>query len=233
MILVALDTSEKSQVIAVLRSGQVLGEYSDGSSRSHSETLLPNLMGLLEDCGLHWEEVEVLAVTAGPGSFTGLRIALSTVKALAYVKDLPVVAVGTLAALAAPYLIRHHRVAACLDAKMGQVYGAIYGAGQGGIPKIIEAPRAWPVKDYAEKIKAQGPGVCVVGSGLAAFPQLETEVSGDPLARVQGGVLGGLAWEMYKTNDFIRGFDLSPRYLRRTKAEEDRMKREGLSAKNS
>jgi tRNA threonylcarbamoyladenosine biosynthesis protein TsaB len=121
--LVALETSTEYCSLAVSRGAQLF-EYSVHAGQRHSELALPALRELLQQAALDLESIEGIAYGAGPGSFTGLRIACGMAQGLALARNLPVAGVGTLLALAED--CGADKVIACLDARMGEVYHAAY-----------------------------------------------------------------------------------------------------------
>ena len=123
MNLLALDTSTEFCSLAVSRAGQVFERHFHAGQR-HSEMALPVLAELLSQAGLEMSSVEGVVYGSGPGSFTGLRIACGIAQGLALARDLPVVGIGTLLALAED--AGADGVIACLDARMGEVYHAVY-----------------------------------------------------------------------------------------------------------
>jgi tRNA threonylcarbamoyladenosine biosynthesis protein TsaB len=121
--LIALETSTEYCSLAVSRGAQVFGRSIHAGQR-HSELALPGLRGLLQEAGLDMEAIEGVAFGAGPGSFTGLRIACGLAQGLALARNLPVAPIGTLLALAENS--GAEKVIACLDARMGEVYHGAY-----------------------------------------------------------------------------------------------------------
>jgi tRNA threonylcarbamoyladenosine biosynthesis protein TsaB len=121
--LVALETSTEYCSLAVARGEQVF-EHSFHAGQRHSELALPALRELLRQAGLEMQAIDGVAYGAGPGSFTGLRIACGLAQGLALGRNLPTTGVGTLIALAEDS--GAHKVIACLDARMGEVYHAVY-----------------------------------------------------------------------------------------------------------
>ena len=121
--LVALETSTEYCSLAVSRGEQVYGRSFHAGQR-HSELALPVLRELLAEAGLDMQSVDGIAYGAGPGSFTGLRIACGIAQGLALARNLPVAGIGTLLALAEE--CGADKVIACLDARMGEVYHAVY-----------------------------------------------------------------------------------------------------------
>ena len=125
MNILAVDTAGRSASVALLRDDTLLYETVCNCGLTHSETLMPMVDAALKTAGLHPEDIELYAVTAGPGSFTGLRIGMSAVKGMALVHQTPCAGVSTLEALA-----RCHTgegvVVCAMDARRGQVYWAAF-----------------------------------------------------------------------------------------------------------
>src|SRR5258706_10466541 len=166
--LLALDTSPEYRSAALLR-GEELTHREAHAVQRHSELILPMIEDLLAAAGLDLEQLDGIAFGAGPGSFTGLRIACGVAQGLAFGAGLPVVPVGTLLALAeaagAP------RVVACLDARMGEIYHAAYqrnGAGwsETVMPNVCKADAA-PALEGGDWVGC-GSGFAVYGDALAA-----------------------------------------------------------------
>ena len=121
--IVALETSTEYCSLAVARAGQIF-ERSFHAGQRHSELVLPTLRELLRQAGLEMDAIDGIVYGAGPGSFTGLRIACGIAQGLALARNLPTTGIGTLLALAED--CGGDKVIACLDARMGEVYHAVY-----------------------------------------------------------------------------------------------------------
>ncbi|MBC8007002.1 MAG: tRNA (adenosine(37)-N6)-threonylcarbamoyltransferase complex dimerization subunit type 1 TsaB [Prolixibacteraceae bacterium] len=178
MNLLALDTSTEYCSVALLCDEELTYREVHAVQR-HSELILPMIEALLVESGLELGQLDGIAFGAGPGSFTGLRIACGVAQGLAFGARVPVIAVGTLAALAqeagAP------KVIACLDARMGEIYHAAYRC-DGGHWTQIAAAAVGPVQS-APLVDGEGWFGC--GSGFAVY--------GDALAEHYGGQLAGVA----------------------------------------
>ena len=125
MNILAIDTAGKTAAVAVMRDDTLLYEMASNTGLTHSETLLPMVDTALKACGLTSAQLDLYAVTNGPGSFTGLRIGLSVIKGLAQPRQIPCVGVSTMAALA--YGVNGAgTVIAAQDARRGQVYWAAF-----------------------------------------------------------------------------------------------------------
>src|SRR5882762_9800885 len=167
-LLLALDTATEMCSVALLHDG-VIDEMSEPAGQTHSERILPMIDGLLARHHVTLAGCDAIAFGAGPGSFTGLRIACGVAQGLAFGAGLPVVPVGTLLALAeaagAP------RVVTCLDARMGEIYHAAYqrnGAGwsETVAPNVCKADAA-PALEGVDWVGCGG-GFAVYGDALAA-----------------------------------------------------------------
>jgi tRNA threonylcarbamoyladenosine biosynthesis protein TsaB len=126
MKLLAVESATLSGGVALLEDDRLLGEITLNIAITHSERLMFAVDRLLADCGLAPADLDGLAVSVGPGSFTGLRVGLATVKALAMALDLPVAPVPTLDALAARLPFADAPVCPILDARKGEVYFSLY-----------------------------------------------------------------------------------------------------------
>jgi tRNA threonylcarbamoyladenosine biosynthesis protein TsaB len=166
MNLLALETSTDVGSIALWRNGDVLLRACPAGI-SHSATLLPLIVATLAEVGLDFADLDGIAFAAGPGSFTGLRVACSVAQGLAFAHDIPLLPVGTLDALAVAS--GGQRVLVALDARMGEVYfGCFEAAGAVGAIGVY-SPVAVPLPESA--------GWLACGNGWAAYPALRERLS--------------------------------------------------------
>jgi tRNA threonylcarbamoyladenosine biosynthesis protein TsaB len=128
--ILALDTSGPSLAVAVLKNEVLLAEKFLNISNQHSVNLLPVLDGLIQELDLAYNELSAVAVAVGPGSFTGIRIGVSTANTLAYGLNVPVLGISSLEALAYPYINLSTAVLALFDARGGRLYGALFKQGK-------------------------------------------------------------------------------------------------------
>jgi len=170
----ALETSTLVGGLALLDGDEVCARRGARMAGAHSKRLLAMLDGVLDDEGLRVEDLDLLVASLGPGSFTGLRIGLATLKGLAFASGVPVVGVSSLEVLAAAAAARDGLIAPVLDARKAEVYGALYRSpGDPGcplLPETVLAPGAWSrrVADAA----GDAP-VLWLGSGVALYgPEL-------------------------------------------------------------
>jgi len=218
MRILALDTSGASQSVAVLEDERCLHEIFDPRPSSHSETLLPTIQECLRVAQVSLEGLDAFAATAGPGSFTGLRIGLSSVQALSRATGKPAFGISTLLALAFPNLGGKVGVVPCLDARCGEVYAGVYsGTREAPVEKV--ADRAWPIEVFLQHL-AELPGEkLVLGNALEAYRDRFQGLAqlGQGNEAVRASHVGYLAWAIAR-----RGGAQAPlqaRYLRASEAE--------------
>ena len=167
MKILALDTATQSCSVAVTDEGSLSAELSIVKSQTHSKHLMELIHSVLEIAGFHPGDLDGLAVTIGPGSFTGLRIGISTVKGLAYALARPVVGISTLEALAWQCGQTSYLICPLLDARKGEVYGATYRFNKGQLIQKT-GPRAMVPEAVVEDIKSP----CVfIGTGARLYRQ--------------------------------------------------------------
>ena len=143
MNLLAVDTATTSCSVALFRGDRLLAEAVYAAGKTHSRHLMSMIHRMLEKCRYEPEDIGGIAVTRGPGTFTGLRIGISTVKGLASATGAPLVGVSSLAALAFPFALHDGPVVAMIDARRGEIYHKLYhGATQRGTRASVDAPEA-------------------------------------------------------------------------------------------
>ena len=228
-LLLAIETATAAAGVALLRGDAVVAARALPSERPASETLLPTLVALLAEAGVALAAIEAFAVSAGPGSFTGLRVGVATVKGLAFGSDALVVSVPTLAALALRAAPAPGPIAALLDARRGEVYAAVYDRDP------AEPPRVGPVVLRPEALAdviatlAEGAACTLIGEGVAVVADVLRARFGDQLRWVPPPVglpdpvaVGRLGARMLAAGAGFTAFALTPVYVRRAEAEVQR-----------
>jgi tRNA threonylcarbamoyladenosine biosynthesis protein TsaB len=220
-LLLGVDTATEVASWALWRGTRLLGEESAEAGRPTAEGLLPALDALLAATGNRLDDLAGFAVSIGPGSFTGLRIGVATVKGLAFAPTKPVVGVPTLTALAL-HADGPGPVVALLDARRGEVYAAGFEKDPGGVPN----PATWlpegvvPVRELAGRLPA---GCRLVGEGLAvcgdAFASADVVVLAPPYAATTARHVAALGARRFATEALSSAAPLTPRYVRRAEAE--------------
>ena len=173
MKILSIESSGHVASVALMEDGRLLGEFSLNCGLTHSQTLMPMLSHMMELCGADTAEIDAVAVSAGPGSFTGLRIGAATAKGLAMGIDCPLIAVSTLEALA------YNVVNACgayvcpiMDARRGQVYCAVFRNGE----RLI-AEKAGSMEELIDELNGftEGNRCLFLGDGVPVYRSLIAE----------------------------------------------------------
>lgn len=225
-MILGIDSSAITAGCAVCDGDKIIAEQFLNTAHTHSETLLPMVRDMLRGAGLTLSDMESVAVTTGPGSFTGLRIGISTVKGMCAGAGIPCVSVSTLEAIANNFVGIDGIVCACMDARRKQVYNALFKSENGVITRICE-DRAISIEElYAEIIRLEGK-IFVAGDGAelacSEFGKMNSgadffEIAPLPL-RFQRG--GGVCFAA-AGKPRIPPEALTPGYLRIPQAERER-----------
>ena len=233
MNILAVDTVGKSAAVAILRDDTLLYETQCNNGMTHSETLLPMIDTALRACGLTMEGIDLLGVTNGPGSFTGLRIGVSAAKGLAWAKELPCCGVSTLEAMAYGVTDFEGVVVGAMDARRQQVYNALFRTENGRVTRLC-ADRAVAMELVAEELAAIPEPKLIVGDGAALLYDFLQKAGigcrlASPLHRQQSAAGVALAAEHLAAQGLTcSAQELQPVYLRLSQAERERLAR-GLS----
>ena len=231
MKILAFETSAKAASVALMERGKLLGEAYQNTGLTHSQTLMVMAEDLLNACNLPPKDVEAVAVAAGPGSFTGVRIGVAAAKGFAWGGELPCYGVSTLEAMARNLGAWEGYVVPAMDARRSQVYTAIFHA-EKGILTRVEEDMAISLEELKEKIKNFSEPVFLVGDGaLLCYNTLLEEVPGlvlPPEHRMHQRAAGVAltAQVMMDAGDPGNGAELTPNYLRLSQAERERAARE-------
>jgi tRNA threonylcarbamoyladenosine biosynthesis protein TsaB len=225
MLILAFESSAKSASAALTRDGALLGMNYQNSGLTHSRTLLPMAEDLLKNLEISLPDVDLFAVSRGPGAFTGVRIGVATVKGLAWALDKPVCGVSTLEAMAYLALPAGEGTLVCcaMDARRSQVYNALFEIRR-GVPVRLTPDRPIALEELAAELAGKYRVPYLVGDGAALckayFDEkgIQSTLAGEPL-RYQNawGVAAAAA-----RGEAISGAELTPVYLRLSQAERER-----------
>ena len=224
MKILALDSSAIVATVALCEDEALLGELTVNNGNTHSETLLPMVEFLLDRFGLTPDDLDALAVSKGPGSFTGVRIGAATVKGLAFGTSLPCVGVSTLEALAYNLIGYDGLICPVMNARRKQVYTALFRAKDGVLERILP-DQAIAIAELDEKLKAFDAPVRLVGDGYDITEELLThEILPTPIRlRAQSAYSVAQVAKLLLANGFDgKDTDLAPSYLRLSQAERER-----------
>lgn len=220
MKILAVDTSSKICSVAILEDRQVLDEINLDDGRTHSENLMPTIQLILERNDLTLDDIDLIGVTVGPGSFTGIRIGIASVKAMAEVKNIPVAAISSLQCLAKNIAKDSGTVVSMIDARNNNVYGGIYDISTNSVVEEC----AESVDTLVDKITPYK-NITFVGDGAIinkgkiqrAFYGQKVEFAEENEQRAAN--TGILAYEKYLTNSLESADSVIPLYLRKSQAE--------------
>ena len=226
MLTLAFESSAKAASVALVQDGRLISQYSQCSGLTHSRTLLPMAEDMLMNAELSLDKVDLFAVAHGPGSFTGIRIGVSTVKGLAWASDKACVGVSTLEAMAWHGLAAGGYVCPVMDARRSQVYNALFKIDRGRPLRLCE-DRAISLPLLAQELKELDAPVFLVGDG-AGLSASYFEQQGLPYVLAPENLRWQSAWgvamaAMDKTPGSAH--DLLPVYLRLSQAERERQER--------
>ncbi|HOV60032.1 MAG TPA: tRNA (adenosine(37)-N6)-threonylcarbamoyltransferase complex dimerization subunit type 1 TsaB [Candidatus Hydrogenedentes bacterium] len=239
-VLLAVDGSSRYCSLAVGVAGpaeeppafHVLAEITADLHRAHAERLLPLVEQVMDLAGLTRDQVTHLVAVVGPGSFTGLRVALAAWKGLALAWHLPLVGVSTLRALALQCPSRDGWIAPMLDAKMGEVFGAVFRWRDDGSTEVVVEEQALSPGQFAGKLADLGGTVYALGDGLWRYGDVLRDLVPGlvPLSRPMGTPRAstvGLAavWRLRDKEALPDPSRVNPVYLRASQAEAARASR--------
>ncbi len=224
MNILALDTSGVTASVALLQDETVLAEMFINLGRNHSEILLPSIDQLLIATGLELSAVDVFACTVGPGSFTGIRIGVGTIKGLALASDRPVVGLSALEVLATGATGFQRKICPMIDARREQVYAGLY-ADNGSEALINIIPeRLIKANEFLELIEGE---TVFTGTGAVKYRDIiQRGLAGksyfvvDHRNQIHASTVGVLAGRKALAGGLTDAVKLIPLYLRRSEAEE-------------
>ena len=222
-LLLAVESSGAEPSVALLRGGELVAERRAPAHRPGSETLLPAIDALLRRARCAPAEIAAFAVCVGPGSFTGLRVGVATVKGLAFGSDAPVAPVGSLAALALRAPRTRDAIVAVIDARRDEVYAAGFARDgdelvPGDLPEGLYAPEELAAR-LPERCVLVGDGVAVCGEPVRAALGPAVRLLPPPRGRVRARDVARLGLRLLERGLCVDSADLVPRYLRRAEAE--------------
>ncbi len=227
MKILAIDTSSFPASVAITEDNLLLGEYIIRNQRKHSQNIMVMTERLFNDLGIDISDIDTLAVTVGPGSFTGLRIGISTVRAFAQAINKPVAAVNTLEALAYNMLQRNGVVISMLDARRDEVFCGVYEIINGEVKELVK-PDVMTVSEICDKYKDTNAVLCGDGAiihreefeGIFNFAPMN-------LTETRASSLAIAAYNKAHKDELCHYNKVEPLYLRKSQAEREYEGRNG------
>lgn len=233
MPILALDTATLVSSVALATDDRLIAELTLQTRKTHSERLMPHIAELLRMSDLTKDQIKAVAVSIGPGSFTGLRIGLATAKALAYAWNVPLVGVPTLAALAYCCPLPGLVLSPLLDAQKGNMYNALYRWEQGVLKEITPA-RVIAAEECLAELATRPEPVVLLGEGAQQYRDKAEAIGGSLMIApphiiiTRAGSVALLAQEMLRQGVRHDVMKLKPYYIRRSEAEELWERRHGV-----
>lgn len=225
MKILGIESATIAASCALLDDEKLIGEYTQSHKKTHSEKLMPLIKKLLDDTNTSINDIDTIAISKGPGSYTGLRIGAAIGKSLAQACDIQVVGVPTVAALAFNIFSLDNYIVPILDARGGRIYSGIY-KWENEKFKTIEGQFASDIDKLLEKLKELDDKVILNGDGAIIHKQLIKEHLGDNAIFVlpynnmpKASSVAQLGYIMAKDDKATNSYDFAPEYLRKSQAE--------------
>ncbi len=233
MKILALDSSGLVASVALVENDTLIAEYTIQYKKTHSQTLLPMLDEIRNMVELDMDSVDAIAVAAGPGSFTGLRIGSATAKGLALALEKPIIPIPTVDGLAYQMYGTDSLVCPIMDARRNQVYTGVYefvADKEAYKLHTLKEQCAAAFDEIAEVLNELGRKVVFLGDGVPVFAERMKEVMKVPYllapahrSRQSAAAVAALAQEYYVLGNYVSGAEHVPEYLRLSQAERERM----------
>lgn len=223
MKILSVDSSSVTASVAITENGRILAENFINNGLTHSQTLMPMVEKTINESGISVKDIELFAITNGPGSFTGVRIGIASVKGMADALNKKCLPVSTLEAIAEP--LKNEDVIACavMDARCNQVYTAIFNKG-----KRLCEDKAVLINELGEELKQYDKKIVFIGDGsLLCYEKLcgiirNCDVAEEKIRYVHGSSIGFVAENLMKNGaELVNSENLVPFYLRLPQAERE------------
>lgn len=228
MKILAIDSTANTSTVALLENESLIALYTVNTENTHSETLLPMVKNLLTSASVSVNEIDAFAVSNGPGSFTGVRIGVATIKGLAFGMDKKCVAVSTTEALANNLEGFDGIICPLMNARRGQVYTCIYKNG-----KALIEESCMMLDDLIPMLEQYNEKIYFVGDGyeLIVDREIKNKCQTPEMLRYSNAFsVGKVAYQKIQNGEFTNDIDLRVNYLRKPQAErerEEKLKKEG------
>jgi len=228
MKILAMDSTALTATVAVTDNGELLAEYTLRNGNTHSETLLPMVEHVLSSLGLSASDIDLFAVANGPGSFTGVRIGVATVKGLAFGQNKPCIGVSALEALAGNLCSFSGLICPVMNARRSQVYTALFRSDGERLTRLCEDV-AMSTEALDAYLAAFGEPVHFCGDGYElmteAVKRTQALPTCDRLRHQSAYSVAAAALRAYERGEAVSDAALSPTYLRLPQAERERLER--------
>lgn len=230
-LILAIENSGMCGSVALTSGSHCIAEQSLLSKMTHSKRLLTSVQRLMEEAEVSWEEIDALAISLGPGSFTGLRIGLSSIKGLAMATGIPLIGISSLDALACQFTHVSMPICPILDARKHEVYTALYHPDKNG---LIKRTSDYLVISPQNLIKQIDGPTLFIGDGVDVYGDLLREELGQraffapaQLHFARAASIAFLALPFWQKKEFVDPADVAPLYVRPSDAELNFQKKNG------
>lgn len=230
MKILAVDTTAKAASVCLAEEDKIIGSFFIDTALTHSRTLMPMLEALLDNTETKADELSAIAVNAGPGSFTGVRIGVAAVKGLAFAHNIPCVSVSTLESMAYNCIGGDCIVCAVMDARCSQVYNALFHVKGASVERLCD-DRALALSDLKEELLRIDGNIVLVGDGASlSYAYLKDVVPNITLAPMNSRIQTASSTALAAFGSLSRGETLTPAelmpvYLRLPQAQRELNKR--------
>lgn len=236
MKILAIDSSGLVASVAVIENDTLLAEYTVNYKKTHSQTLLPMLDEVKKMTELDLESLDAVAIAAGPGSFTGLRIGAATAKGLCLALNIPLIPVPTVDALAYNLAGSASLVCPLMNARRNQTYTGIYQF-EGNEMTVLREQCVLSLEEIIEELNQREGSVVFLGDGLSVFEEqikglckLPYRFAPAHMREQRAGAVAYLGAKLFREGKAISSDDFSPTYLRLSQAERERLEKEKKEA---
>lgn len=226
--ILALDSTAEVSSVCVCEGERLVCEITVNTGNTHSQTLLPAVEQALKMAEISVGDIDVFACSTGPGSFTGVRIGVATIKGIAYGKNKPCVSVSTLEALACNLIGNNGLICPVMNARRSQVYNALFKSEGGCLTRLCD-DRALAISELDEELSGNTEPIYLSGDGYAITEKgfKNTKLSYVPeRQRYQSAYsVAQVALKKYEAGEYVDDAALVPIYLRPSQAERERQER--------
>lgn len=225
MKILAIDSSSLVASVAIITDDIMTAEYTVNFKKTHSQTLLPMIDEIVRMVGIDIDSIDAIAVSGGPGSFTGLRIGSATAKGIGLSLDKPIINVPTIDAMAYNLFGTDKIICPIMDARRNQVYTGLYSF-KDGLLNIRKSQCALSIEELVEELNDLKEDVIFIGDGIPVFSEYIDEnlknnhfYAPPHLNRQRAGAVGALGMIYYKEGKYISADEHEPDYIRVSQAE--------------
>ena len=236
MFVIGIESSALVASVAIASEDRLVAEYTMNNAKTHSQTLLPMLAEIVKAAGLELKDIDAIAISRGPGSFTGLRIGSATAKGLGLALEKPLIEVPTLDAMAYNlYGAGNALVCPIMDARRQEVYSGVYEFVRSEEEpenlelRTVEEESAGPVLRLIERLNAIGQSVIFLGDGVPVYREIIAEHMTCPyslapqhLDRQRAAAVAALGLKLFKQGICVNAAGHAPTYLRVSQAEREK-----------